>query len=148
MAQPTNFNYLDTALCNLEKVFTDTRTITIPAATAAATSFGIIPVKRGYSLEKFNAFVDDLDTGTTVTLELGVLYRVGSTATDAPSAFVAASTIARTGGELTNADNLAAVPLISTAPYVFLDDGWITLTVSAGPTTTAGKARLVAELSA
>lgn len=149
MANPSVISYaLDTAINPAEaKCFTDDREITVPASVTTTSSYGLIPVKAGYKLKAFTLWSADLDTGTAVTLNLGIRYRTGSSSSDALAAFVSASTIAQTGGAVSNDDNLAAVPTIGAGGYTFLDDGWISLGIQAGTTTTAGIVRLKAELS-
>lgn len=149
MANPSVIVYaLDTAISPAEnKVFTDDRETTIPASVTTTSSYGLIPVKAGMKLKAFTLWSADLDTGTAVTLNLGIRYRTGSSSSDALTAFVSASTIAQTGGAVSNDDNTTAVATMGQGGYTFLDDGWISLGIQAGTTTTAGIVRLKAELS-
>jgi hypothetical protein len=149
MANPSVISYaLDTAINPSEaKYYGDDREITVPASTTTTASFGLIPVKAGMKLKSFTLWSADLDTATAVTLNLGIRYRTGSSSSDALAAFVSASTIAQTGGAISNDDNVAAVPTMGAGGYTFLDDGWISLGIQAGTTTTAGVVRLKAELS-
>lgn len=149
MANPSVISYaLDTAIAPAEaKVYLDDREITVPASTTTTASFGLIPVKAGMKLKSFTLWSADLDTGAAVTLNLGIRYRTGSTASDALAAFVSASTIAQTGGSVSNDDNTTTVATMGAGGYTFLDDGWISLGIQAGTTTTAGIVRLRANLS-
>lgn len=117
---------------------------TIPATTAATTIIGMIPFQKGFTLESFQLKTDDLDTGTTVTLNVGYVYTDNVSFTDAPAAFISANAIAQTGTSLIYP---IAAGLLTGTPFIAAGDGYVVLQVQAGPTTTAGTATLNAQFT-
>lgn len=105
--------------------------ISITAAATAGTTYGLVPFNKGFRLSYGSRLsTADLDTSTNVTLDIGYTYKTGSSATDDPDAFATALS-AQTAGVLTF-DEVAGLS------WVAEDDGWITVTLAAGPTTTTG----------
>jgi len=106
-------------------------TITITAAATAGTTYGLVPFNKGYRLSYGTRLgTDDLDSASTVTLDIGYTYKTGSSATDDPDAFATALS-AQAAGLLTFDEKTGL-------SWVAEDDGWITVTIAAGPTTTTG----------
>tara|TARA_R110002126_G_C10444128_1_gene499162 strand:+ start:972 stop:1448 length:477 start_codon:yes stop_codon:yes gene_type:complete len=112
-------------------------TVTIADATSAGTILGLVPFRKGARLGYGSAlYVGDLDTTTNVVLDIGYVYKDNNTSTNIndTDAFVDGSTAGQAGGMISIADDgaLAGLNFEATA------DGWITLTVQAGPVSTAG----------
>lgn len=112
--------------------------VTIPASTATTTVVGLLPFQKGFRINySSRILVEDLDTGTDVTFDLGYVYDDDGTFTNDPNAFISGSTVAQNGGfDLFNA----------TAGFQFIaeDNGWIALTLGGGSTTTEGTVKLEA----
>lgn len=109
--------------------------VSIPAATAAATIIGLFPFNSGFSfadLSGYNIYVADIDTGTTVTLSVGVAYQDVTQGTDALTLVTSASTVGQTGGYIPPG------ALTTWQDYVTTGNGWVVVSVTAGPTTTTG----------
>lgn len=109
--------------------------VSIPGTTAATTLIGIFPFVSGMSfagLSGFNLFTADLDTGTTVTLSVGVAYATTTDGTDALTLVTNASTAAQAGGYI------APSAVATWQDYVTTGNGWVVVSVTAGPTTTTG----------
>lgn len=107
-------------------------TVTVPAVTTTTTIVGLVPFNKGFRLSYgTKLYTADLDTSTNVTLDIGYVYKTGSTATDDPDAFASAITTAQTGGLITF-DEQAGLS------FVAEDDGWIAVTVGGGSTVTSG----------
>src|ERR1700743_1494935 len=71
--------------------------VSIPGSTAQATLIGIIPFNSGFSfadLSGYNFYVADLDSGTTVTISIGVAYATSGDGTDSLTLVTNASTAA------------------------------------------------------
>ena len=110
------------------------QTVTIPATTATTTVVGLVPFRKGFRLSNGGTqlAIADLDTSTNVTVDIGYVYKTGSSETDDPNAFCSAITTAQTGGFITFDEPTTALP------WVAADDGWIALTIGGGATTTSG----------
>lgn len=109
--------------------------VSIPAATAAATIIGLVPFNAGYSLAGlggYNFYVADLDSGTTVTVSIGVAYQNTDQGTDALTLVTSASTAAQAGGYI------APTAQATWQDYVTTGNGWLVASITAGPTTTTG----------
>lgn len=107
--------------------------IAIPASTAAATKAGAIRFQKGFNLIGFSIKSDDLDTGTDVTLDVGYLYD-GTTGED-PDAFLDGVDIAQDAGSLVWP---VADGLLTGVGFEAVDDGYLSVEIKTGPTTTAG----------
>ena len=109
-------------------------TVTIPASTATTTIVGLVPFQKGFRLNSgaTQLAIADLDTSTNVTIDIGYVYKTGSTGTDDPNAFGSTLTTAQAGGYITFDEPTTDLP------FVAADDGWIALTVGGGTTTTSG----------
>src|ERR1700753_3862852 len=72
--------------------------ISIPAATAALSTVGLVPFNKGaqFHIDNTSVYVDDLDSGTTVTLSLGYIYDDNINNTNNLTAWTATSTIGQT----------------------------------------------------
>lgn len=113
---------------------TEAVTVTVPSSTASGTVIGLVPFRKGarFVCNASGVFTTDIDTGTTVNASVGYVYDDNVTYTNAPAAFVSASTVPQTGG-------IIPVTGLATAyTFVAAADGWITVTTGGGTTTTAG----------
>lgn len=109
--------------------------VSVPGTTAQATIIGLFPFNSGMSfagLGGYNFYVADLDTGTTVTLSIGVAYQDSTQGTDALTLVTSASTAAQAGGYI------APSAVTTWQDYVTTGNGWVVVSVTAGPTTTTG----------
>lgn len=109
--------------------------VTVPAATAADTLIGLYRFQKGFSLMNMAISVEDLDTGATVTLSFGYVYDDNTIADDVPDAFYTNIGTAQGGGKFlwpVSAGQLTG------ESFVAEDSGYLSVTVTAGPTTTQG----------
>lgn len=109
-----------------------TGSVSIPATTASTTVVGLMPFNKGMKLGYGSrVYCADLDTATTVTLDIGYTYYDSTTGTSDPNAYVAASTAPQSGGMIEMTD-------VAGMPDTMEADGWVTATIGAGATTTTG----------
>lgn len=109
--------------------------VSVPGTTAQAVLIGLFPFNAGMSfagLGGYNVYVADLDSGTTVTLSVGVAYQNTTEGTDALTLVTSASTAAQAGGYI------APSAQATWQDYVTTGNGWVVVSVTAGPTTTTG----------
>lgn len=106
--------------------------VTIPASTVITTVVGLVPFVKGarFCQGSSQLYIADLDTSTNVTFDIGYTYEDSANTSD-DNAFASALTTAQTGGLITF-DEFAGLD------FVAAGNGWITLTVTGGSTTTAG----------
>lgn len=112
--------------------------VSVPAATATNVLVGLIPFNKGMELNipaSYIAANSALDTGTTITIDIGYTYYDSTLGTSAPAAFASAVTTWQNSA-------LTALTLLNgpetVGQWKAAADGWLTLTVHAGPTTTTG----------
>lgn len=107
--------------------------VSVPSSTAASTVVGLVPFRKGARFVQgaSQLYTADLDTGTSVTLDIGYVYDDNTTYTNDPDAFASAITTAQTGG-LISFDEFAGLSWVAAA------DGWIAVTTGGGSTTTTG----------
>lgn len=109
--------------------------VSIPGTTAQAVLVGLFPFTSGMSfagLGGYNFYTADLDSGTTVTLSIGVAYQNSTEGTDALTLVTNASTAAQAGGYI------APSAVTTWQDYVTTGNGWVVVSITAGPTTTTG----------
>ena len=93
---------------------------------------GLVPFQKGAIVQYGSALaIADLDTGATVTLDWGFVYDDDTTYTNDPNAFAAAVVTAQAGGVIRPSE-------VAGATFVAEADGWVAVTVAAGPTDTEG----------
>lgn len=109
-------------------------TYTVPASTAAATIIGMVRVHKGAKLILDFARNEDLDTSTNVTYSVGIAYDDNTDDTDDADLFISA----QSGQAAFKIDRTAASFQPTAENFVVPSDGYITLTIVAGPTTTEG----------
>jgi len=115
----------------------------VAVATAANDIIAMIPFQTGFSLDRFAASSDILDTGTDVLLEVGYIY-TDDTLTDDTNAFLTALDIAQDAGSRTwPVDD----GLLTAVGFLSAGEGFLTVRLSAGPTTTLGNITLRAGFS-
>lgn len=112
--------------------------VSIPAATVTSTLVGLIPFNKGLEVNIPASYVaanTALDTGTTITIDVGYTYYDSTLGTSSAAAFASAVTTWQSSA-------LTALTLIngpeSVGQWRAAADGWITLTIHTGPTTTTG----------
>lgn len=127
----TSKDYLRSKIDRSGAVRTENGAVSVPSSTASGTIVGLVPFRKGASLARLFVVPDDLDTSTNVTLDLGYVYDSASF-TDAPAAFLSASTAAQTGVACSTAYLKAA------NTWVADGDGWIVARTGGGSTTTTG----------
>lgn len=109
--------------------------VSIPGSTAQATLIGLFPFTSGMSfggLSGNNFYVADLDSGTTVTISIGVAYQNTTEGTDSLTLVTSASTAAQAGGYI------SPTAQATWQDYVTTGNGWVVASITAGPTTTTG----------
>lgn len=112
--------------------------VSIPAATASTTIVGLIPFNKGCEVHIAPSFVaanTAIDTGTTITVDIGYTYYDSTLGTSLDNAWCSGATTWQSSA-------LTALTLLngpeSVGQFRAAADGWITLTFDAGPTTTTG----------
>lgn len=107
--------------------------ISIPATTAALSTVGLVPFNKGaqFHIDANSIYLDDLDTGTTVTVSVGWIYDDSTNNTNNLTGITSTSTIGQTAGFIAP-NQLTAMTFRATA------NGWIVLQLLTGPTTTTG----------
>lgn len=131
-------DYTDFLKCKVDRsgaVRRSSGAVSVPGTTAQAVVIGLFPFEKGMSfadLSGFNLLVADLDSGTTVTLSVGVFYQNSTEGTDVLTLITNGSTAAQAGGYI--------VPGAVTTwqDYQTTGNGWVVVSVTAGPTTTTG----------
>ncbi len=112
--------------------------VSIPAATASTTIVGLVPFQKGARVHLLGSSVQAntaIDTGTTITVDLGYTYYDSTLGTSVDNAFVSAATTWQSSG-LTALTLLNAPETVS--QWKAAAAGWLTITFDAGPTTTTG----------
>jgi len=114
----------------------------IPASTVTGTNVGMIRFEKGFSLTSLAIVSDDLDTGVTVTMDVGFLLD-GTTGED-DNAFLAALNIPQDAGSRTWPIDDG---LLTGLSFTATGDGYISVTITGATTTTAGDITLIAEFT-
>lgn len=125
-------DYLKTKVDRSGEVRRSQGSISIPAATATDTIIGLFPFNSGMSfsgLGGFNIYVNDIDSSTNVTLDVGVVYQDTVQGADALTLVTAASTAPQAGG-------FVAPTATDFLQLVTTGNGWVTAQVNAATTTT------------
>lgn len=129
----TDFNHVK---CDRSGAMRDTSgSVSVPGSTAQATLIGLFPFNSGMKfggLGGYNFYTADVDSGTTVTYSIGVAYATTADGTDALTLVTSGSTVPQSGGYIP--------PTAQTTwqDYVTTGNGWVVVSVTAGPTTTTG----------
>lgn len=108
-------------------------TATVAAGTTTTSTIRMHRFQKGFSPSLLVVKSADLDTGTSVTLNVGVEYDDASL-TDDPDYFFAASDIAQDAGSVV----WPAADGLNVEGFSAAGDGYITITPAAGTTITAG----------
>lgn len=112
--------------------------VSVPAATASATIIGLIPFNKGMELNLLGSYIaanTALDTGSTIVVSVGYTYYDSTLGTSLGTAFVSSATTWQ--GSALTALTLLNGPE-SVGQWRSAADGWLTLTITTGPTTTTG----------
>lgn len=106
-------------------------TVSVPSGTTTTTIVGLVPFNKGFRLSQGSTQLYSAALGTSVTGDIGYVYKSGSTATDDPDAFGSAITTFAAGG-LIVFDEFAGLS------WVAADDGWIAVTIGGATTGSTG----------
>lgn len=120
-----------------------TGTVTIADSTTAGTILGLVPFRKGAKLGYGGGVgVGDLDTATNVVLDVGYVYEDNNTTTNIndTDAFVDGATAGQAGGLISLSAGTGAFGVRTGLAFEATANGWFTLTVQAGPVSTAGTA--------
>jgi len=98
-------------------------TLTLPLAAAAGTNCGLIRFQKGFSLVGLSLVATDMDTATTLVLDVGYLYD-GTTGED-DNAFFNDSDIGQDAGSVVWP---IADGLLTGTSFTATDDGYLSLT--------------------
>lgn len=125
--------------CNLAQQ----ATISVPSGTVSGTVIGMIPFETGFSLLDFTLLAGDMDTGTSVTFDVGYAYPAafGTSTTESLAAFVSASAAAQTG---TSIIWPTAGGLLTGVSFVAAQPGYITIRMGGATTTTTASFTMIA----
>lgn len=157
MAAPTIFSDICDAngsrvgrRTNDGSIFSETAIITFPATTAADVNGGLIFCPAGTKASRFVASIADGDAGTDLLLDFGFMYK-DVTGSDNTDAFVDGSTIGQTGGTAFYPAAAASAAARTAEPdgsFIFLYDGWLTVTPKANTVETEMAITVTADLTA
>jgi hypothetical protein len=101
-------------------------TLTLPAGTALNTTAGLVRFQRGFTPLSMAIVATDMDTATTLVLDIGYTYDNNATSgADVLNAFVNDSTIGQAAGSLVWP---TAGGLLTGTSFTAAGDGYITLT--------------------
>lgn len=107
-------------------------TASVTATSTTNTIVGLVPFRKGAMFDYSSTiYVADLDTGTTITWNIGYIYDDNVTYTNDQDAFASALTTGQAAGFVTF-DEPTGMTWRSEG------DGWIAMTLASGPSTTAG----------
>ena len=110
-------------------------TYNVPGSTAASTIIGFLRFRTNDRVQINRIWNDDLDTGTTVTYDVGYAYDDNAVAgADDPNAFISGQSAQ---AAFTLGPSSASFQKLS-YDFVAAGDGYVIVTITAGPTTTAG----------
>lgn len=112
--------------------------VSIPSGTVTGTLIGLVPFNKGMELNILGTYIaanTALDTGTTIVVSVGYTYYDSTLGTSLGTAFVSSATTWQSSA-------LTALTLLngpeSVGQWRSAADGWLTLTMTTGPTTTTG----------
>ena len=133
---PTNRDgtYKDYLKCKVDRsgaVREQYATVSVPSGTTVATVVGLVPFNKGFRLDYGATQLAVGALGTSVTVDIGYVYKTGSTATDDVDAFATLLTAATAGGLLVLDEPIGL-------SWVAEDDGWIAVTIRGATTGTTG----------
>jgi hypothetical protein len=102
-------------------------TVTLPAGLTAGTNIGLVRFQRGFSPVAMAIVATDMDTATTLVLDVGYMYDSASTGSDVLNAFVNDSTIGQSAGSLIWP---TAGGLLTGTTFTAAGDGYLSLTTA------------------
>jgi hypothetical protein len=107
--------------------------LTVPVGAAIGTNFGLIRFDRGFSLLSLALVSTDMDTATTLTLNVGYLY--DGTTGEVNNAFFNASAL---GQSATSIVWPIATGLLTGTSFVATGPGYLSITTAGEPIEVAG----------
>lgn len=111
-------------------------TLSIPAGTLSTATIGLIPFNVGAKIASSEIYVDQTDTTSAVSLQIGVLYNT-NTANNS-TIYYSSTTLPQAGGFIPTASkNSAGVG------YITLDSGWYVLQFTGASTNKLGNIKAV-----
>lgn len=112
--------------------------VSVPAATAITTIIGLIPFQKGFRFHQQASFIAaaPIDTGTTITVDLGYVYYDSTLGTTVDNAWVNGATTFQSSG--TSSLTMVQTPETNVGIWKAAAQGWLAITLDAGPTTTTG----------
>ena len=135
---PTGFQNNDTDFLNVKSdrsgaVRQCSGDVTVPNATAVGAFIGLVPFNAGarFIVNNASVHVTDIDGGIDSLLNLGIIYDTTADGTDVVDAFVAGSTVGRTGGFMTVTNPVGL-------DYVTTGRGWLAVENDANITEAEG----------
>lgn len=133
---PTNFDgtskdYLKTKSDKSGAVRGQYTTVSVPTGTVITTIVGLVPFNKGFRFSYSSTLYVENIGDTSLTLDIGYVYKTGSSATDDPNAFASALTTGQSGGFVTFDEPVGL-------GWVAEDDGWIAVTTAGSTTDNTG----------
>jgi hypothetical protein len=114
-------------------------TAAIPSSTASGTYIAMVRFQKGFCLKDLAVASDDLDSGSSVTFDIGYIYD-GTTDTTS-AALVSGSTIPQSGSSLIWP---TAAGLLTGKSFTATTDGYLVIKTGGSSTTTTGNAYMIA----
>ncbi len=131
MALPTVFSDVATnpfvAKSKPQGVIAQKFTVTLPAGLTAGTNIGLIRFQKGFTPLAMAIVATDMDTATTLVLDIGYMYDSAGSGADVLNAFVNDSTIGQTAGSLVWP---TAGGLLTGTTFTANGDGYLSLTTA------------------
>lgn len=134
---PTGFqgdytDFFNTKVARDGNVSRSQGSVSIPAATTTGVIVGLVPFNAGFSFAGLPAIhCADLDTASSVTLDIGIAYQSTTAGTDDLDAFVSLSTAPQAGGYV-SPDEVEWLTLVTTG------NGWVAARTAGATTGTTG----------
>jgi hypothetical protein len=111
-------------------------TLSIPAGTLSTATIGLIPFTVGAKLASSEIYVDALDTSSSVSMKVGVLYNTNTA--NNTTIYYSSTTLPQAGGFIPTASkNNAGVG------YITLDSGWFVVQFTGAATNATGNLKAV-----
>lgn len=130
--QANSTDYLHTKVDRQGVVRLQRTAVSVPSGTTTTTIVGLAPFNAGecFVVDGMNIAIGAL--GTSVTVDIGVIYDDNTNNTNNQTLFVSASTTAAAGG------NIAITGTATNLAYVTTANGWLVATIGGATTGTTG----------